>query len=257
MSSSGHLILVPWLFGWPILENPDLNKTFDVALHIGTLVGALAYFRRDIWRYLLAWFASLRERRIANTDQKIAWALVLGTIPGVIVGALLEDVIQEDLGQPWIIAVMLAVFGVVLFLVDRAFGQDRGLDDVTPKRGWWLGVAQALALQPGVSRSGVTITAARIYRFERATAARVSFLLALPIIFGAGIYKGFDLVKEGIPEGFVAAFVAGMVAAAISGFLVIWWLLGFLRKNSTFVFIVYRLLLAAVLVVLLMNGRIH
>jgi undecaprenyl-diphosphatase len=254
VSSSGHLILVPWLFGWPILNNADLNKTFDVALHIGTLIGAVAYFRKDIWRYLFAWFASIRERRIGTTDQRIAWALVIGTIPGVIAGALFEDVIQRDLGQPWIIAVMLAVFGVVLYAVDRAFAQDRGLDDVTPKRGWWLGVAQALALQPGVSRSGVTITAARAYRFERATAARVSFLLALPIIFGAGVYKGIDLAKSGIPDGFAAPFVAGMIAAAISGFVVIWWLLGYLRRRSLAVFVWYRLAVAALVFVVIATG---
>ena len=245
---------MPWLFGWPILDNPDLNKTFDVALHIGTLIGALAYFRRDIWRYLLAWFASIRERRVATTDQRIAWALVLGTIPGVIVGALLEDVIQKDLGQPWIIAVMLAVFGVVLYLVDQRFGQDRGLDDVTPKRGWWLGVAQALALQPGVSRSGVTITAARMYGFERSTAARVSVLLALPIIFGAGVYKGIDLARTGIPDGFAVPFLAGMIAAAISGFVVIWWLLGYLRRRSLEVFMWYRLAVAALVFVVIATG---
>jgi undecaprenyl-diphosphatase len=242
---------VPWLFGWPILDNPDLNKTFDVALHMGTLIGALVYFRKDIWRCLLAWFASIRERRVATTDQRIAWALVLATIPGVIVGALLEDVIQKDLGQPWIIAVMLAVFGVVLYLVDRRFGQDRGLDDVTLKRGWWLGVAQALALQPGVSRSGVTITAARMYGFERSTAARVSFLLALPITFGAGVYKGIDLARTGIPDGFAAPFLAGMVAAAISGWVVIWWLIGYLRRRSLAVFMWYRLAVAALVFVVI------
>ena len=236
---------MPWLFGWPILANPELNKTFDVALHIGTLVGALVYFRSDVWRYLVAWTRSLRARRIEDQDQRIAWALVIGTIPGVVLGAALEGVIQEHLGQPWLIAVMLVVFGVVLFVVDRRASQRRQLDDLTLTTGWWLGVAQALALQPGVSRSGVTITAARAFGFERSTAARFSFLLSLPIIAGAGIYKGIGLIGDGIPPGFGGAFVAGMLASAVSGFLVIAFLLAYLRRRDLSVFLWYRLAAAA------------
>ncbi|HEY3265065.1 MAG TPA: undecaprenyl-diphosphate phosphatase, partial [Actinomycetota bacterium] len=119
VSSSGHLILVPWLFGWSILRDPELNKTFDVALHMGTLVGALAYFWRDVARYLTAWVRSIRSRSIRGTDERLAWALVIGTIPGALAGAALEGFITDSLGQPWLIAVMLAVFGVVLYVVDR------------------------------------------------------------------------------------------------------------------------------------------
>jgi undecaprenyl-diphosphatase len=118
ISSSGHLILVPWLFNWDIVNNVALNKTFDVALHVGTLVGAIAYFRRDLWLYLMAWFRSIRARSITTTDQRLAWALVLGTIPGAILGAVFEGPIQEHLGEPWLIAVMLAIFGVLLWWVD-------------------------------------------------------------------------------------------------------------------------------------------
>ena len=254
VSSSGHLILVPWLFNWSILNDPALNKTFDVALHMGTLVGALVYFRHDVARYVAAWVRSLRARRIEDTDQRIAWALVVGTIPGVILGALFESVIEDHLGQPWLIAVMLAVFGVVLYVVDRRSAQDRGLADVTVGRGWWLGVAQAAALQPGVSRSGITITAARAFRFDRPTSARVSFLLALPIIFGAGALKGLDLVKDGIPAGFGGAFVAGTIASAVSGFLVIAFLLQYLRRRDFAVFMWYRLAAAALVLGLIATG---
>ncbi|MGZ8637125.1 MAG: undecaprenyl-diphosphate phosphatase, partial [Actinomycetota bacterium] len=245
ISSSGHLILVPWLFDWPILNDVDLNKTFDVALHIGTMIGALVYFRRDVVRYLGAWIRSVRARRVATADERIAWALVVGTIPGVILGATLEGVIQDELGQPWLIAVMLAVFGVVLYVVDRVASSRRSLEDVSIKRGWWLGVAQAVALQPGISRSGVTITAARAMGFERGTAARFSFLLSLPIIAGAGIYKGIDLVREGIPAGLEGAFLAGVIASAISGFLVIAFLLAYLRRRDFAIFLWYRLAAAA------------
>ncbi|HZD16853.1 MAG TPA: undecaprenyl-diphosphate phosphatase, partial [Actinomycetota bacterium] len=245
ISSSGHLILVPWLFDWPILGNADLNKTFDVALHLGTLLGALVYFRRDVWRYLVAWLRSLRARSISSVDERVAWALVVGTVPGVIAGATLEGVIQEELGAPWLIAVMLAVFGVLLYVVDRRGSAARHLSDLTVRQGLWLGVAQALALQPGVSRSGVTITAARAMGFERPTAARFSFLLALPIIAGAGLYKGLDLVREGIPTGMGGAFLAGTTAAAVSGFLVIAFLLSYLRRRDFAVFFWYRLAAAA------------
>jgi undecaprenyl-diphosphatase len=212
------------------------------------------YFWHDVVRYLGAWVRSIRERRIANTDQRIAWALVIGTIPGVIAGAALESVIQDTLGQPWLIAVMLAVFGVVLYAVDRRFAQDRHLEDVTVTRGWWLGVAQALALQPGVSRSGVTITAARVYRFDRETAARFSFLLSLPIIAGAGAYKALDLVQTGMPPGFGGAFIAGMIAAAVSGYLVIAFLLTYLRRHDFAIFMWYRLAVAALVLGLIAFG---
>ncbi len=254
ISSSGHLILVPWLFGWPILNDPDLNKTFDVALHIGTLVGALIYFRRDVWRYLGAWVASIRARAIRDVDERISWALVVGTIPGVIVGASLERVIQDNLGEPWLIAAMLVVFGVILYVVDRRSDVRRHLRDVTVGTGWWLGVAQALALQPGVSRSGVTMTAARAFGFDRETAARISFLLALPIIAGAGVFKGLPLLTEGIPAGFGGAFLAGTVASAASGFLVIAFLLSYLRRNDFGIFLWYRLAAAALVFALIGLG---
>jgi len=242
------------LFQWPILNDPNLNKTFDVALHLGTFVGAVIYLRHDVAKYLGAWVRSIRERRIATTDQRIAWALVIGTIPGVIAGAALESVIEDQLGQPWIIAIMLAVFGVVLYAVDRRFAQDRHLEDVTVARGWWLGVAQAIALQPGVSRSGVTITAGRLMRFDRETAARFSFLLALPIIAGAGAFKGLDLARNGMPAGFGAEFIAGMLAAAISGYLVIAFLLTYLRRHDFAIFMWYRLAVAALVLGLIAFG---
>lgn len=236
---------MPWLFDWPILADPDLNKTFDVALHIGTLVGALVYFRHDVWRYLRSWMRSIGARRIVTADERLAWALVVGTIPGVIAGATLEGVIQDQLGQPWLIAVMLAVFGVVLYVVDRMAAVRRHLDDLTVRDGLVLGVAQALALQPGVSRSGVTITAARAMGFDRETAARFSFLLSLPIIAGAAIYKGSDLVSSGgIPPGMTGPFLAGIAASAASGFLVIAFLLRYLRRHDFAIFMWYRIAVA-------------
>ena len=254
VSSSGHLILVPWLFNWSILNDPNLNKTFDVALHVGTLVGALAYFRADVWRYLTAFGRSVRTRSISTTDERLAWTLVIATIPGALAGALFEDVIQENLGQPWLIAVMLAVFGVILYAVDRRAPQDQGIDDITIKRGGILGLAQALALQPGVSRSGVTMTAGRLMGLSREAAARFSFLLAMPIIAGAGLYKGFDLAQTGL-QGYGSEFLWGFLSSAISGFLVIWGLLKYLRSHDFKIFMIYRIAVALVVVGAIALGR--
>jgi undecaprenyl-diphosphatase len=254
VSSSGHLILVPWLFGWQQLGgDADFAKTFAVALHMGTLLGAVIYFRRDLWRYLRAWLQTVAARRIESTDERIAWALVIGTVPGATVGALLERVIQESLGAPWLIAVMLAIFGVVLYAVDRRMPSDRGLDSIGVRTGLYLGVAQALALQPGVSRSGVTMTAARAIGLDRETAARFSFLLSLPIIAGAGLYKAADLAQTGF-QGYEAQFFWGFVSSGLSGFLVIWGLLKYLKQHDFKVFMLYRLAVAALVLGLIAAG---
>jgi len=253
VSSSGHLILVPWLFNWDIVNNVALNKTFDVALHVGTLVGAVAYFRRDLWRYLVAWFRSIRSRSISTMDQRLAWALVIGTIPGALAGALFESTIEDRLGQPWLIAVMLAVFGVILYVVDRLCRSDRGYDTIGPRSGLYLGTAQALALQPGVSRSGVTLTAARLIGLDRESAARFSFLLAMPIIAGAGLSKAVDVAHTGL-HGYGPQFFWGFVASAISGFVVIWFLLRYLRRHDFLIFMLYRLAVAALVLGLIATG---
>jgi undecaprenyl-diphosphatase len=251
VSSSGHLILVPWIFGWVLIGDADVRKSFDVALHMGTLLGALIYFRHDVGRYAGAWVRSVRARRLSTPDERIAWALVVGTIPGAIAGALFENVIQETLGAPWLIAVMLVAFGVVLVLVDRRARSDRSFDSIGPRDGLLLGTAQALALQPGVSRSGVTITAARAMGLDRESAARFSFLLSLPIIAGAGGYKAVDLAQTGL-QGHAAEFVAGIVASAISGFVVIWGLLKYLKRHDFTVFLWYRVAVAALVTILIL-----
>lgn len=255
VSSSGHLILVPWLFGWnaSIFANADFNKTFDVALHMGTLLGALIYFRHDAWRYLKAWFGSISRRSISSVDERLAWALIIGTIPGVILGATLESVIQETLGEPWLIAIMLGVFGVVLWYVDAKMGSERGLDSIGPRTGLFLGSAQALALQPGISRSGITMTAARLLTIDRESAARFSFLLSLPIIAGAGLYKGIDVLQNGF-QGYQAQFFWGFVASAVSGYLVIAGLLTYLKRHTFKVFMWYRLAMAALIFALIATG---
>ena len=254
ISSSGHLIIVPWLFGWQrLLADPSLNKTFDVALHLGTLLGALVYFRTDVLRYAKAWVGSLAHRSIRTADERIAWALVLGTIPGAAAGALFESVIEEELGQPWLIGLMLAAFGVLLYVVDRMKESARDLTTIGPRTGLFLGLAQALALQPGVSRSGITMTAARAIGLDRESAARFSFLLAMPIIAGAGSYKALDVVRDGF-GGYGSEFAWGFASSAVSGFVVIWWLLRYLRRHDYRIFMVYRIAVAIVIFGLIVTG---
>jgi undecaprenyl-diphosphatase len=254
VSSSGHLILVPWLFHWPILNDVALNKTFDVALHMGTFFGALAYFWRDISKYLSGFFRSIAHRSIDGPDERLAWLILIGTIPGALVGATLEGVIEEHLGAPWLIAVMLIAFGVVLYLVDRIAPRRREMDDIRLTDALIVGMAQAVALQPGVSRSGVTITAARGRGLDRETAARFSFLLALPIIGGAGVLKVADLIQEGLPPGMAAPFAWGFVASAISGFLVIWLVLGYVRRRDFAPFVIYRVAAGLFVLGLIVSG---
>jgi undecaprenyl-diphosphatase len=247
ISSSGHLILVPWLFGWDdFAGDPGLEKTFDVALHIGTLAGAVAYFRRDLFRYLKA---GLTERK--STDGRIAWLLLISAIPAAITGALLADFIEENTGQIWLIAVMLIVFGLFLLWADRLRG-DKPLNDFRLQDALSMGVGQALALQPGVSRSGVTMTVGRMRRFTRDAAARLAFLMSIPITAGAILFSGVDVMSEGgIPSDFVAPFIWGIVASAVSGWVAVWATLKIVRTHTFTPFVIYRVGLGIAVLLLL------
>lgn len=255
ISSSGHLAIVPWLFGWDDLAaDPDLNKSFDVALHVGTFVGAVAYFRVDIARLTAAAVGSLRRRRVDTTDERLVWLLVLSAVPAAAVGAGLEGFIQDSLGDPWLIAVMLIVFGLVLWWADR-LPERRPTGEFRMRDALLMGGAQALALSPGVSRSGTTISMGRALGYTRDAAARLSFLMSLPIIGGAGVYKGFDVVREGgIPPGFEAAFLWGTLASAVTGFAAVWLVLRYVRTRSFAPFVLYRVL-AGVAILLIAASR--
>lgn len=255
ISSSGHLILVPELLGWEELtRDPELNKTFDVALHVGTFVGVAWYFRHDIARYIAAAWRSLRSRAVRSVDERMAWLLVLSAVPAAIVGALLNDVIDEHLGEPVLIGVMLIVFGLVLFWADRLPGT-RPADGFRARDAALMGAVQALALQPGVSRSGATISMGRWLRFDREAATRLSFLMSLPIIAGAALFEAVDVMRAGGIEGdLVPPFVWGTVTAGISGFIAVAWLLRLLRTRSFTAFVVYRVLAGATVVVVFATG---
>src|SRR5437762_1710426 len=215
ISSSGHLILVPWLANWHYLDtHADFNKTFDVALHLGTLIAVVVYFWADVARYLRAWFVSVRRRTIQTTDQRIAWWILAATIPTAIAGAAGEETIETKLGQPYQIAIFLVVFGVLLYVADRQ-PQERGIGELGFRRAFLVGISQILALMPGVSRSGITITTGRFARLDRDASARFAFLLLIPIVFGAVIYKGLKhVVLNPLPAGSLGPFAVGTLAAA-------------------------------------------
>jgi undecaprenyl-diphosphatase len=255
VSSSGHLILVPWLGDWTYLEQHDaFNQTFDVALHLGTLVAVAVYFRRDLVTLVTAWLRSVRRRRVERDDERVAWLVALATVPAAVAGALGEDVIAEHLGEPWQIAILLAVFAVVLWLADRT-SERRMLAGLGPWAALLVGLAQALALMPGVSRSGITITAGRFLGLTREAAARFSFLLLVPIVLGAVLLKGWtDVVQSDLPAGWAGPFLVGTIAAAASGLAAISALLGYVRRHDYSVFVVYRLAVAAFVLSLIAAG---
>jgi undecaprenyl-diphosphatase len=255
ISSSGHLILVPWLAEWRyLMEDDRFNQTFDVALHIGTLLAVVAYFRHDIVRLAVAFWRSLRRRRMIGPEERIAWFIAAATVPAAITGALGEELIADNLGEPWQIAILLAVFGVLLWIADRR-PQTRHIDDLTFGRSFAVGLAQTLALAPGVSRSGVTITAGRFLGLDRDSAARFSFLLLVPITTGAVVWKGLtDVVLGDLPPGSAGPFVVGTIASAVSGFAAIFFLLRYVRTHSYGIFVVYRLITAAIVMLLIATG---
>lgn len=241
ISSSAHLILTPWLFGWP-----DPGLTFDIALHFGTLVAVLVYFGRDLLRLALA------APRPRTPDGRLAWLLLLGAIPGGIAGVLLDDLAEQALRAPLLIAAMLALMGLVLLVADRWGRRDRDVYDIGVLDALLIGGAQALAIVPGVSRSGITIAVARARGLERAAAARFSFLLGAPLIAGAALFKLPDLLAT--PGALDGSFLAGVVTAGAVGGLSIAFVLSYLRRAGLELFVVYRLLLAGLVVALLALG---
>jgi undecaprenyl-diphosphatase len=255
VSSSGHLILVPWVSDWTYLQEHDLfNQTFDVALHLGTLVAVLAYFWGDAVRLLRAWLGSLARRSASTADERLAWLIVIATIPAALAGLLGEDFIAGELGEPWQIAILLSAGALLLWWADHS-PQDRAMGELRPAHAVALGLAQALALAPGVSRSGITITAGRFLGLDRDSAARFSFLLLLPITFAAVLFKGItDVLLADLPGGMVGPFVVGVLASLGAGLLAIVGLLDYVRRHSYDAFVVYRLIAAAVILLLIATG---
>ena len=249
ISSSGHLIIVPFMAGW---TDPFITSlAFSVMLHIGTLAALLVYFRADWVRLVPAGFAAVRDRSFgADPDRRLAWLLVAATIPAAIAGFLLNDLIETAFRDVGLVAVTLVVGAGVLWLADRWGGRTKGVEDVTFPIAITIGAAQALALVPGISRSGISISAARLAGLGREAAARFSFLMATPITAGAAIFEVRKLAAgEGTVSVSAGPLIVGMVAAFVTGMLAIGFLLRYLRTRSLNIFVAYRLVLAAVVVV--------
>jgi undecaprenyl-diphosphatase len=254
ISSSGHLILVPWLQDYTFLEDHEkFNKTFDVALHAGTLIAAISYFRHEVVTYTAAFLRALRRRAIETADERIAVAIAVGTIPAVLAGGLGASFIEDHLGEPWMIGIQLIVFGALLGWADR-LPQSRGFEEVGIGDGLKVGLAQVLALAPGTSRSGITITAARYLGFDRDSAARVSFLLLIPAVAGATVYSAYKAVHDGLPDDVAGPIIVGTAAAAVSGYIAIAWLLRLVRTHSYRPFVLYRYFAGAFVLLLIATG---
>ncbi len=240
ISSSAHLIVIPWMFGWQGTLIDSLN--FDVALHAGTLVAILAYFWRDWLDLLRKFLTGFGDGSWRTGEGRLVWFIVLATIPAGVLGMKYEHVVEESFRNPVLIAASLTVFSLVIWIADRFMPRTDSMDKMTLGRALFIGCAQALALVPGVSRSGSTITAGLFAGFTRESAARFSFLLSTPVIAGAAVLK---LHKLHLAPGEAGPFAAGALFSAVVGYLSIKFLLTYLNRNSLNLFVWYRLALAA------------
>jgi len=260
ISSSGHLVLVPYVMGW---DDPFITSlSFSILLNIGTLAALLLYFGSDWLRLVPAGLATIRDRSFRDDpDRRLAWLLVATTIPAALVGYLLNDVIDEQFhgngsDTARLVAAMLVVGAAIMWAADRWGGQTRRISGITFPAAFGLGIAQALALVPGISRSGVSISAGRAIGLDRESAARFSFLMAAPIILGATLFELRKLVtgETGVPVS-SGALIVGLITSFVAGLLAIRVLLGYLQSHSLSIFVAYRLVLAAVVAGLVWMGH--
>jgi len=252
ISSSGHLILVRELFGWQLLADTHLNTIFDLSVHAGTFVGVLVHFWSDVIRLAGAFLSTFRHGIAGVPDRRLAWILVFATIPAALAGILGEDFIEAHLREaPMIVAALLIVFGVILWVAERRGRKARKLEETGWTDGIAIGIAQALALAPGVSRSGITMTFGLAFGMTRETAARYSFLLSLPIIGGAALYGLHSVIGElsHLPPGAPPTFAVGFLSAAISGYFCIRCFLSYLQKHALTPFVIYRIAVGAFLLI--------
>lgn len=234
ISSSGHLVLVPWLLGW---SKPGL--AFSALLHWGTVLAVLVVFHRDLYRLLVAGLTSLRTRSLEDPQARVAWWIVLGTIPAAIIGYLFQDFFETLFSKPTIVAIFLLITSIVLWTSERVGAQNRTTEGMSWLDALLVGLAQAAAIAPGISRSGVTISAGLLLGVKRASAARFSFLLMVPATLGAGILSLIELASEGVLVSDLPLLAIGFLAAAITGYLAIRWLLVYLTRRPLTIFALY------------------
>ncbi len=249
ISSSAHLRIFPELFGWG-----DPGAAFTAVIQIGTELAVLIYFRHDIWRIGKAWLLSLfKPEWRGQFDARMGWFIIIGSLPIVVLGVLLKDVIEEDFRNLWIVGTTLVVMGIVLGLADRFSSDDREIRQITLKDAVLMGIAQAMALIPGVSRSGATISMGRVLGFEREAATRYAFLLAIPAVVGAGLFELKEIPHGDNSYGWGPTLVATVVSFVI-GYAAIAWLLRYVSTNSYTPFVIYRVLLGTATLILLATG---
>lgn len=246
ISSSGHLVLVPWLWGF---EDPGLS--FDVALHMGTLLAIIIYFRKDWINIVKGFFSGLKKRQFKTAEEKLPLFIVLATIPGVLAGYFLNNFAEDIFRSPYLIAFMLIFFGYVLILAERLDSQKKKLEKLTARNSLISGIAQAIAIIPGVSRSGITISAGMFQGFTREAAARFSFLISAPIILGAGT---FQMRKMTMGDFQSEIFWAGMISSVIASFLTVRFLMKFVKNHKLNIFAYYRFALAGVILLIYILG---
>lgn len=247
VSSSGHLVLVPAVFGWPAAP-----LVFDTTVHLGTLAALLVVFGRDLWRLLVAWWQGLRHRRpFATADSRLAWWIVLGTIPGVLAGLLLEDTFTALFASPRAVGGFLLLTAALLILAEVLGRRQRALEEMGWPDALLAGLGQAAAIAPGLSRSGTTIAVGMFRHLTREAAARFSFLLAVPIVAGAGLVQLAKWILEGGEQVPALALLIGFLAAALSGYAAIRLLLAYLRRRPLYPFAVYCIVLGILAIALL------
>jgi undecaprenyl-diphosphatase len=244
ISSSGHLILSPYLFGFP-----DQGLAFDVAVHLGSLIAVVAYFRRDVWEIALGWLASLRPGRAPDPSARLGWAIIVGTIPVVIAGVALKPLIEGDLRAPWVIAATTILFGLLLLWADLRGRRTREIGELGLRDALLIGLSQVLALIPGTSRSGITMTTGLMLGFSRDAAARFSFLLSIPTILASSLLVTRDLVESPAPVDWYALGL-GVLFSGVAAYLAIHFFLRFIERIGMWPFVIYRLLLGGLILIL-------
>ncbi len=254
VSSSGHLVLVPWLFQWHSVT-PDVAKTFDVSLHVGTFAALIIYFRATLVDLVRATVELLKRRTIDTFDQRLVLLIVVASVPAALVGFIFEGLIVKYLDSALVIACTLSLFGIIMFVVDRFSRTDRPMESLNFRDAIFIGSAQAIALAPGTSRSGVTLTAGILRGLTREAAVRFSFLMSVPIIGGTCAYKLAGLAADGLPPGLgPVPFVVGILVSFVTGYAAIAWLLRYLQKGTLLPFVIYRLVLSALIFTLIISG---
>jgi undecaprenyl-diphosphatase len=245
ISSSGHLVIVPHLVGWEI--PPDQTFVFDVLVQLGTLVAVIVYFWADLWTVISVTLKSIgKPNFFTKPEVRLGINLIIATIPAVVIGFLFKDTVEAAFNNPTATAYFLLFTAALLVAAERVGKRARGIGDIRWLNALWIGIFQALALFPGVSRSGATITGGMVNHLKRPEAARFSFLMAVPVMIGAGVLATFDLAQLPDLSTFAVPMLTGFLTAGVVGYLAIHWLLRYLAEKTLYVFVVYLVVFSLV-----------